>query len=527
MSTVIDRKLAYKKGIDRDESRKKREDKGIELRKNKREEGLLKRRAVHEIAEQTEDGTPATSRFPTRDEIPALVQGCYVEATAIESVTGLRKLLSLEDAPPIDAVIASGVVPHMVLLLTIDSAPKLQFEAAWCLTNIASGTAAQTTHVVNSNAIPAFVRLLSSPDENTREQAIWALGNIAGDSATLRDDVLSAGALAPLVAQLAAGPKVSIMRNTVWVLSNLCRGKPAPSLALVGPAIPAIAQVIMSATDEETLSDALWALSYLTDGDDSRITAVLESGVALQLVQCMTNSSSRMKVPAVRAIGNIVTGNDLHTQAIVNAGALPVLGQLITTGAKVQERKEACWAISNIAAGTPQQLAAVVSSGVLFPVAHALAHAEFEIKKEACWVLCNAMHGSSKEQALFIAQNFNVLEPMVAMLSVGDAKMVTIALDFIENLLKAGEAVASSTGEGENKVTVWLDSVGGVDKLEELQEHKNEEVYRKAVHILETYLGEDDEEDASIVAPGTCASGDQFAFGIQQQMSQPAGFTFA
>ena len=243
MSTTANetRKSAFKKGLDREDARKKREDTVVELRKSKREESLLKRRALHEHDAPDEDampgadGTPTRARSATREEIPALVQGCYVEATALECVTSLRKLLSLENNPPIDAVIGSGVVPQLVNLLSaaVDGSPRLQFEAAWCLTNVASGSSEQTSHVARAGAIPAFVRLLSSPDENTCEQAFWALGNIAGDSATLRDAVLDAGVMVPLLRQIQAGPKLSLLRNTVWFLSNLCRGKPPPSLAKV------------------------------------------------------------------------------------------------------------------------------------------------------------------------------------------------------------------------------------------------------------------------------------------------------
>lgn len=54
------------------------------------------------------------------------------------------------------------------------------------LLQIASGTTAHTRYVIDCGAIPVFVRILTSPSEEVREQAVWALGNIAGDHPTTR-----------------------------------------------------------------------------------------------------------------------------------------------------------------------------------------------------------------------------------------------------------------------------------------------------------------------------------------------------
>ncbi len=57
-------------------------------------------------------------------------------------------------------------------------------------------------------------------------------------------------------------------------------------IAQVKPALPALARLIHS-NDEEVLTDACWALSYLSDGTNDKIQAVIEAGVCPRLVELL------------------------------------------------------------------------------------------------------------------------------------------------------------------------------------------------------------------------------------------------
>jgi hypothetical protein len=92
------------------------------------------------------------------ENMPNMVSMVYSPDPAIqlEGVIQFRKLLSIERNPPIEEVIEAGVVPRFVEMLTYHHNPQLQFEAAWALTNIASGSSEQTRVVMDKGLLFPF-----------------------------------------------------------------------------------------------------------------------------------------------------------------------------------------------------------------------------------------------------------------------------------------------------------------------------------------------------------------------------------
>mmetsp|Transcript_13244 Transcript_13244/g.28066 ORF Transcript_13244/g.28066 Transcript_13244/m.28066 type:complete len:1178 (-) Transcript_13244:173-3706(-) len=362
--------------------------------------------------------------------------------------------------------------------------------------------------------------------------------NKDGKNVAARDVVLAAGVMNPLLRCMEFHPtNLSLQRIGAWTLSNLVEGqfqqppggsgKDKNSSSNRGgdsysssdeidirKLLPSLRRLLSSA-DAEVLSYTCWTLSHLCDGPSSHIAAVVTTppdvkgppgGLVPRLVELLLHASWRVTKPALRTIGNIVCAECTddsaiptfpggppaptdYTEVILDCDAVPRLKQLITHSNR-EIQKEACWTLSNIAAGTVGQIQAVIDSGAIGPLVKLVGEktTDQEVRSEACWVVLNATSCGSDRQIEVLVE-----EGCVSVLGVllGEPSMVMMALEGLERVLQVEEGrelAKRSRGGGDSKDddNTPLVSASLIEKA--LDKHNSSAVSKRAGRIWKQHF---------------------------------------
>ncbi|XP_050532907.1 importin subunit alpha-1-like [Daktulosphaira vitifoliae] len=474
-----------------EELRRKRNDVTVELRKSKRDEQMAKRRNMDTLAIISNDHDdiiePNIDYEMTMDNIK---EGLLSSSTVhqLNCLKYARKMLSSRKSAPIDDFIQAGILPMLTEFLThkYNNKTDFQYECAWILTNIASGSSDNTLSIIKIGAIPLLVDLLKSPDVRVMEQAVWALGNIAGDGPEPRDEVLSHGIVPVLNSLLRSTTEVTAQQNIVWTLSNLCRSKnPPPNFNALLPSIPLLVEMLHH-NDSQVISNACWALSYLTDGSNEKIQVIIEAGTLSAIMKYLEVDDTSILIPALRVVGNVVSGNDVQTKHALDHGVLRYLQHLLTHK-RIPVVKDAAWLLSNVMAGSVDQIQAAIDHQLLPILSNVLRRGDIKVQKEAAWAINNLFSGGTVAQKAQLI-DLGILEPYCGLLLSPDMRMVEIILEGINQLLEK----ASEDGT-QGKICILIEEACGLDHLEALQNHTSQKIYEMAYAIVEKYFQGEDE----------------------------------
>jgi importin subunit alpha-6/7 len=496
--------------------RRKREDEQVELRRQRTEELLNKKRASTAVADSNSTFEASRGKLFS-DNLEDIYQGAYE----------CRTSLSVESNPPIQSIIDSGLVPRFVDLLRpefyVNYPPtnplinKCRAEAAWVITNISSGTTEQTEFVVSLGPVVHLINMLSEPDEAIIDQSVWALGNIAGDCESMRDLIISAGALGIVINLIRkyynSKDHIKLLRNLTWFLSNMNRGRNPPPTSENMKVTLAVIENLINLNDPDVVSDCFWCLSYIVDADTNICDLLFQTKIMERKYQLLTALTNQVKsneydaklskicgfaiCPIIRTIGNIVTGTDQHTDNVINMNFLDFFVPIFyhyDNKKLPRVRKEICWIISNIAAGTYNQIKQLMREDIVKLVIDAVSQYELFIRKEALYALTNILQfcicNPEYLECLLNNRALTALQNLLDAVSNMPDLQIQI-LDSCKYALEAGEKIKQKVGD--NPVVQLMIDSKLVDDIEELQDVANHTIVQKAYNIIVDFF--DGEED--------------------------------
>ena len=496
---ISERRRTFKNTGDGVDARRRREDEALQIRKREKEEQMSRRRKLVELSSDIPGNRICLNNVSISTENIPKFAACLNDQDPLvvaEATIALRKILSVDRNPPIAEVLNAGVLPRLKELLADKTRPNIQLEACWALTNIASGSPDQTQAVVESGVVPLFVELLASCDSTLQEQAVWAVANIAGDRTEYRDGCISAGTAEALthIVTSSIGTSLQMTRLAVWGLSNLCRGKPGPDFTRIKTAVPPLARALAESNDTEVLADASWAFSYLTDSaSHNHILLVLDHLDLRRVAALLAHPSGTVHTPILRVVGNLVSGeSDVTHRVVSTANCLTQLKSLMLSNKKAI-RKETLWTISNICADSQTLIQAVIDAGIMARLCELVksGNCDMDVKKEGIWCICNSVTVGSKAQidSMVVDSRFDILSILSDFLETArDTRSVRTALEAIYAVLL--------NDQGGTRYTSILEEVGGLTNIENLQQDESEEIYQACVRILENFFHCDEQQSS-------------------------------
>lgn len=491
----------YKNLNKHEDMRRRRTECSVEIRKQKGDDMLMKRRNLQveenddEASEASDVEVKPATQVPrmTNDEVIAVLTNNPTMEQMRDCFESVRRSLSKSKNPPVDDVIKCGLLAALVQALSVED-EKVRFEAAWALTNVVSGTSSQTVAAVEAGATAPLVALTMSPSMSLSEQALWAVANIAGDSAQLRDHVTECRGVEALVQLVQNLDKleVSFARTLAWAYSNMCRHKnphaPMPVLSVLSTGLTKL----VSHPDKQVRQDACWAVSYLTDGPDEQIALAKSSGVLPYIIQFLRENDA-MVAPALRVLGNMATGCDELTQTVVDLGTLSEIVPLAERARSSTVVKECCWLVSNVIAGTQSQIQAVIDARIMPLVIEVLRSGDYKCQFEASWAVANLAQGGTSNQIMTLVDD-GAVPVLCALLTQTNVDMLNNALETIYALLTTVTSVFSDRFD---EVRDSFEDCNGLDNLERLQESESEKIYALSYRIINEFFNDEDDGAAA------------------------------
>ena len=215
-----------------------------------------------------------------------------------------------------------------------------------------------------ARAIIMRLSIQNPPIAQVKIQKLWSRP-CAADCRELQGLVLKHGVVTTLLAAVDRflGQTLLLQRG-LWLLANLARPKPHNKDLLL--AVPTLAKVLLAGgQDKELLMHAATALSYVSIDDQACEILLAHHLNLIAVLVDWVKQGLDFSLPCTVVLGSLCSGSADMTQAVVAAGAVPAWVSYLRkcAGGTAAAVKSVLWALSNVSAGTSEQVQVLLDAG--------------------------------------------------------------------------------------------------------------------------------------------------------------------
>ena len=185
----------------------------------------------------------------------------------------------------------------------------------------------------------------------------------------------------------------------------------------------------------------------------------------------------------LRTLGNVATGSDEQLNYLISINAIPYLEKSLSRNQKTV-RREACWVLSNITAGSTFAITAVLGRMELVrELVNILDNDLPNIKEEALYALVNATENGEKAALAGLYREVELVRHISDMVKeCKDVSAQETALECLGYVLELGSKLTES--KSRNMFVAELFNLKMVEVLEELQYSESDKIYDRVSYIL-------------------------------------------
>lgn len=323
----------------------------------------------------------------------------FVETTNPEHlfllVKGLNSMLT-HLVLPMETLIQTKV--HLKLIRLLQS-PQMIKECLECLINITSFY--HSAVFINEGLVEILLSILKE-NQDCSNTCIWILGNLVGENSECRLACYSKGVLDKVLPYIHTEP---CTENSIWLVSNFCKGKPQ----LPDPTLLQIINELFKVLQDSKFQSSILECLYFCTLNKSQI---LMNPDQVKEILTFADYNNEFGLISLKIIGNIIITSDCFIKDLIENGLLEKILGFLEHGDN-GKKKESLMIISNLAVGIGDNLQFLANHEVFKASLDFLMDDLEELRVEAVWIVRNFVRYEEIQEIMKVAGCFEVVVAMI------------------------------------------------------------------------------------------------------------------